>query len=342
MSRLALAGVSLMVMLSSYLLTRVLANRSRILDLPGERSSHQEAVARGGGLGIALPALTAAGAWAVLTEGTGLGALLGGTAAMLVLGYLDDRYSLSVAIRLSVEFAVVAIVLAATPAPPWLSGVLGEDLGAVAVGLTSAVALLWIVGFSNLYNFMDGIDGMAAGQAITAAACFAIVGVIDGSDAAVVLGVFWGAAALGFLPNNWPAARIFMGDAGSLFLGFSFAAFPLLLDISSWRAVAASLFALVPFVVDGGFTILRRASKRENIFRAHRSHVYQRLVQTGLSHGLISSIYTLASATVSAAAILWLLEIPGAIWLLSGIVIVWAGTLWGVTVRRERCTTAAS
>jgi UDP-N-acetylmuramyl pentapeptide phosphotransferase/UDP-N-acetylglucosamine-1-phosphate transferase len=195
-----------------------------------------------------------------------------------------------------------------------------------------------VIGLTNAYNFMDGIDGIAAGQALIAAVGWSLLAWATQSMTVFPFAVVLGGSALGFLVHNWSPASVFMGDVGSAFLGYTFAALPLL--ARSPRTSAANdplpLLALLfvwPFVFDSFFTFLRRLSRREHIFSPHRSHLYQRLVLAGYSHATTSLLY-LSLAGVGVAI--------GLAWVLSGVTFpllaipFLALSLWAFTVRVER------
>jgi UDP-N-acetylmuramyl pentapeptide phosphotransferase/UDP-N-acetylglucosamine-1-phosphate transferase len=166
------------------------------------------------------------------------------------------------------------------------------------IELSSAAAnfltLVWIVGLTNAYNFMDGIDGIAGGCGAVAGLGWLLIGQQVGSNVHVTLGSLILGATAGSLIFNWSPAKIFMGDVGSLVLGFVLAAAPLLLpERVHQQGTALWIGALVvwPFVVDAGLTFLLRAYRRERLMDAHRSHLYQCLVQDGRSHSFVASIY---------------------------------------------------
>lgn len=231
------------------------------LDHANERSLHTGAIPRIGGLGIAAGALGAL-AWAGLPVLAVIGA------ALSALSFLDDRRGLPVLVRFAAHFAAAFALLVATPLPPvlwWL-----------VVPL-----LVWM---TNLYNFMDGADGLAGGMAVAGFGAYAAAAWLGGQDALCIAALGVVGAALGFLAFNFPPARVFMGDAGSILLGFLAGAFGLL----GWLRGAWPLWfpfvVFAPFVADATVTLLRRAARGERVWQAHRSHYYQRLVRLGWGH----------------------------------------------------------
>lgn len=271
-----------------------------VLDIPNERSSHSTPVPRGGGLIIALVCLIgyvtiSAVFQAPFSKGYFAGALL-----IAIVSWIDDLYSLSFGKRLVVHFAAAGILVVdlgswhkvSLPFTAWELG-LGPILGGV-------LTIAWVVWLLNAYNFMDGIDGIAGLQAVVAGIGWAVVGIALGLDGVALFAGVFTVASLGFLLHNWPPAKIFMGDVGSAFLGFTLAAFPLL-----GRAEAGRDIPLLPvlsvafvwfFVFDSLFTLFRRILNRERVWEAHRAHVYQRMVINGRSHLFVTLAYGAAAA----------------------------------------------
>jgi UDP-N-acetylmuramyl pentapeptide phosphotransferase/UDP-N-acetylglucosamine-1-phosphate transferase len=251
--------------------------REAVLDVPNDRSSHVVPTPRGGGIAV-IGAIVAA--WFVLwTIGllplASLGVALGAV-GLAVVSWIDDLRGLSPAPRLLVQLAVVAIGVWALPAgaifqgwlPPWLDAVVA--------------ALLW-VWFLNLFNFMDGIDGIDASEAAAIGLGLMLVADADPSIAAPAAAIV--ATALGFLVWNWAPARIFLGDVGSVPLGYllGFLLYELALR-GSWQA---ALILPAYFLADATLTLLRRLLRGERVWQAHREHFYQRAVQSGLGHDAV-------------------------------------------------------
>jgi Fuc2NAc and GlcNAc transferase len=257
-----------------------------ILDRPNERSSHVVPTPLGGGWGIAAPAIGAV----VLTSGLGwldrstAVGLAGGGAAVALVGWIDDRVGLSAWVRLLVQ------VVAASWLVSWLGGFDGLDLGTTRVPLGpfgSALAVLATVWCTNLYNFMDGIDGIAGTEAVSVATVGGVLLLFGGSTGLGLVAMVTAAASAGFLVWNRPPARIFMGDAGAGLLGFLLAG--LALAGESHGAVPALVWVLLlgAFVADATIVLLRRMARGERWYSAHRGHLYQRLVQAGWSHARV-------------------------------------------------------
>ena len=234
-----------------------------ILDVPNERSLHARPVPRSGGIGL----LAAAGLAWLAFAGYALAYAIALAGALAAISLLDDVRPLPVAARLIVQAAAAALLLA------------GLD---VKVMVALPVLLISIMWATNLYNFMDGADGLAAGMTVIGFAGYAVAGALAGEHDITVVSAIVAAAAAGFLVWNFHPARIFLGDCGSVPLGFLAAAVGLIgwtRDVWPWWFPAV-LFA--PFIVDATLTLLRRAWRGENIFAAHRGHYYQRLIRSGL------------------------------------------------------------
>jgi UDP-N-acetylmuramyl pentapeptide phosphotransferase/UDP-N-acetylglucosamine-1-phosphate transferase len=290
---LQLSCVALVACGVSYLLVRVLISyaQRRLLDVPNARSSHTRPTPRGGGLGVALTVVAGTLGWAAWSGqfDRQLLAFCACAAAISALGWFDDLLSLRASIRFVIQGVVAAAFLAVT-------GVFASAalplVGTFPLGLLApAIAFVWIVGLTNAFNFMDGIDGIAGSQALVAGVAWACAGMLLGQPQIAQVGALIAGASLGFLAHNWPPARIFMGDVGSTFLGFVLAALPFL---SRERTPTLPLFALLvtaPFVLDASFTFMRRLLRGEAVWQAHREHLYQRLVIGGWTHRRTTLLY---------------------------------------------------
>jgi UDP-N-acetylmuramyl pentapeptide phosphotransferase/UDP-N-acetylglucosamine-1-phosphate transferase len=238
-----------------------------------------------------------------------LAGFLAGATIVAVVSWIDDLRNLPSLVRLLAHsLAAVVAIVAIQPWPAVDLPLLGQfPLGWFGYPL----AFLWIVGMINIYNFMDGIDGLAGGQAVVAAVGWVLIGWWSGQADVLLLAALLGASSLGFLGHNWPPARIFMGDVGSTFLGYSFAALSLLAGQRDPGAFAIGILLLWPFLFDAGLTILRRLRKGENILASHRSHLYQRLVIVKHNHLVVTVGYILLAAAGVLAAVAWRLQWPG-------------------------------
>ncbi|HEX9463847.1 MAG TPA: glycosyltransferase family 4 protein [Alphaproteobacteria bacterium] len=292
------------------------ARRRLLLDHPNERSSHATPVPRSGGLGIVtatvlgMLALGIDGHPAVLRDNAFFAVLLGGLIAAMG-GFADDVSTRSFLFKLGVQSAAggIAIALGLVVDTLYIAGIGPVHLGAFG----PVVTLLWLVGMTNAYNFMDGIDGLAGGTAVIAGIFLTLAAInlaqINESTIACTLA----AASLGFLVFNLPPAKIFMGDVGSQFLGFGFAATGVLM---ARYDTTGTLILLVPlllfhFIFDTAYTAIRRARLGENVTQAHRSHLYQRFAHSGFGHGRATALLS-AIAVLQGAGALWMVQLPPA------------------------------
>jgi Fuc2NAc and GlcNAc transferase len=299
----ALAVATVTAWWGTCLLRRYALGRS-LVDIPNKRSSHSLPTPRGGGLAIVVVAsvgvavqLAAGG----LDRGVGVGLLVGGGMIALV-GWIDDHRDVRAGWRAMAHFAAAVwfVYWVGAPESLWL-GAWSLPLGAAAPVL-AVVGLVWL---TNLFNFMDGIDGIAAGEAVSVSAVGGLLLLASGAPGLAGSALLIAAASLGFLVWNWAPARIFMGDVGSGFLGFMLGA----LTIASDRAGAVPLLVwmllLGVFVFDATVTLLRRL-RRERFYEAHRRHAYQRAVAAGASHGTVAGFVLMLNALLAiAAAIGW-------------------------------------
>ncbi len=282
--------------------------RRGFLDVPNERSSHTAPTPSGGGAVIAAVCLIFYLFYMLFTAHTVSWAFLLGGGLIAGVSWLDDAAELSFIWRIAAHSAAALLIILTLGSfnQIYLPFFHSVELGKLGI----IVTFLWIVGLTNAYNFMDGIDGLAGTQAVTAGIGWLLIGKMLGFEDISFLGGVTAFSALGFLLHNWQPAQIFMGDVGSAFLGFTFAVIPLLAestnnaDDPSLPTVAAGLVAL--FVLDTGATLVRRLFNREKIWRAHRSHFYQRLVIKGYSHQSVTLIYGTVSALIVGVLIFWL------------------------------------
>jgi UDP-N-acetylmuramyl pentapeptide phosphotransferase/UDP-N-acetylglucosamine-1-phosphate transferase len=258
-------------------------------DRPNERSLHDFPVPRIGGFGV-IPATIAV----ALLFGPRDWLLAAFAAVLFAVSFVDDRAGVPIAVRFVVHAAVAAGWLAFAP----------FELS-LAIACTAGIGIVWI---TNLFNFMDGADGLAGGMALFAFSAYAIVA----SGAELVPLSVWSIAvaggAAGFLLFNFNPARVFLGDAGSITIGFLAAA----IGIWGWAANAWPLWfpflVAAPFFLDASVTLLRRAARGERFWRAHREHYYQRLVQSGWSHrrlAVAEYLLMAASAGLAIAMLNW-------------------------------------
>jgi UDP-N-acetylmuramyl pentapeptide phosphotransferase/UDP-N-acetylglucosamine-1-phosphate transferase len=282
--------------LATWLLIKLL-RRQAILDLPNERSNHAIPTPRGGGLAVVPIVLVV---WTVVAGPTlhdGLLIILGGGWALAVLSWIDDLRSLPASLRLAVQAVIVAA------AATWLT-----SQGPVFQGLlpgwadTIATAFLWLW-FVNIFNFMDGIDGISGVEAIAVGAGLACLGFfLPDVTNEIWLGATLAAATLGFLAFNWPPAQIFLGDVGSVPLGFLLGF--LLLTLAARGHWAPALILPAYYLADATITITRRLLRGEKIWQAHSEHFYQHAVRGGRSHAQVSGAVLGANVALIALSVL--------------------------------------
>lgn len=315
-----MSSIALLVVLGSgvFALTVVFVDvvsswviRRGIIDVPNVRSSHSQPTPRGGGIAIIVAMALGLGGYVLLDPAPALGLVIYYALGGVLVGgisWADDVRHLSPTIRL-VAHIVAALVV--------VFGIGGftesyiPGLGVVALGVIGEVlTVIWIVGLINAYNFMDGIDGLAAGVGVVGGLGWFVLAHTFAPGFSEMLGLFTAMASLGFIRRNWSPASVFMGDVGSAFLGYTFAVLPLTMsatypDLNALVPVLAGLLVW-PFLFDAGLTVLRRLSRGERVFLAHRSHLYQRLVIAGWSHGATSGLYLLLGSFGVVLGWLWL------------------------------------
>lgn len=281
---------------------------SRVMDVPNRRSSHAVPVPRGGGFGILLTfaiIVGAALALGLLRFDPFALALFVGLGGLTVIGFIDDVLSLSAWIRLLFEGLLMAGVLALAPLG---LGEIGLPCGpTLAVGAGGwLLAWLFLVGFPNLFNFMDGINGLAGFQTLVACSAFAVLAQMTGAQSVGVFAAVIAGGTIGFLRSNFPRARVFLGDSGSLPIGFFLAIVALrLAQPETGTPLVVPLLILWVFLFDAGLTLLIRTLRGRRLHHAHKDHLYQKLVGTGRSHAWVTCVYTAAMCGAAAAAFLY-------------------------------------
>lgn len=265
--------------------------RRGLVDVPGKRRSHSAPTPRGGGIAPVLTLLVVIAALGLRGALLPTDALAVGVAlfAVAAIGWADDHRPLGAGVRLATHagLALFALPILLPGAAPWL-------------WLLAAAAVVVAI---NLCNFMDGINGMATVQAALVSAFLGVMlRFVDPALATLAFGM--ALACLGFLPFNFPRARIFLGDVGSGALGLMVA----VLGVIAWREGAAGLaaLALLPsaFLIDGGLTLVARARAGKPLARAHREHLYQWLVRSGASHAAVTVMYGLWTLIMGAFFVL--------------------------------------
>lgn len=323
---------------SSAVLTALLVRYLRILDVPNERSSHSIPTPRGGGLAIVVGFLLGISLIHLLGDVAPIRTayFTGFLAALLLIAAVslyDDFRTRGVSVKLMTQLIAIGIVMA--------TGIVIDELHLPWLGQTSLgwlaypLTLLWIFGLTNACNFMDGLDGMAAGSAAIACAFFSYIAYQQGSPFIYLASLALCAATSGFLIFNWPPAKIFMGDVGSTFLGFALAVMAII--AARYDRSHTSLFVvpllLFHFIFDTTFTFSRRFLRGENVMQAHRTHLYQLLNRAGFSHRTVSLAYAGMGVAQGLGAI-WMVNIPGSQRILVFLPFLLVQTIYAVSVVR--------
>ena len=306
-------GVALTII--AYGVTWVMARFVRILDEPNHRSSHVKAVPRAGGVSVVITFYIGICITWLLGEFEGVQArlLIGfllSTFLIAAISLIDDITDQSAFVKLVTQMIAVAIVLSL--------GITLDEIAIPVVGYVDlgvvgyVISFFWILGLTNSYNFMDGLDGLAGGVAVIAGLFFMIITFYEGSSFVYIISYSLIAGALGFLFLNFPPAKIILGDVGAAFLGFVFA---VLAIIATRYDESRTSFLVIPvlmfnFIYDTSYTFLRRLSQGKNVLEAHREHLYQLMNRSGFSHmEVVLTQYCMVF--MQGLGALWIVNIPG-------------------------------
>ncbi len=299
----------------AYAVTWAMARFVRIMDEPNHRSSHMTAVPRAGGVSVVITFYIGMGITWFLGEFEGVqtSLLIGflfSTFLIAAISLIDDLTEQSAPVKLVTQMIAVAIVL-------YLGIVLSEIaipvVGYVELGVVGfVISFFWILGLTNVFSFMDGLDGLASGVAAIAGLFFMIITFTEGSSFVYIISYSLLAGALGFLFLNFPPAKIILGDVGAAFLGFVFA---VLAVIATRYDESRTSFLVIPmlmfnFIYDTSFTFLRRLTQGKNVLEAHREHLYQLMNRSGFSHmEVVLTQYCMVF--LQGLGALWIVNIPG-------------------------------
>jgi len=260
-----------------------------IQDIPNERSLHAQPIPRIGGIGLMAGLLSA---WGLMIKSLAWWVVLP-LVILFIVSLLDDMRGLRVRSRLLAQITAAAILV-------FGSGLLTQNI------LVSLFMIFCIIWMTNLFNFMDGSDGLAAGMAFFGFTMYGVAALMHGADTQAMLNFSISAAGLGLLYYNFHPAQVFMGDAGSIPLGFLTAA----MGLWGWQlALWPAWFPLLvfsPFIMDASVTLLKRTLNRKKISEAHREHYYQRLVLIGWGHRNVALFEYSLMLAAGASAIGWL------------------------------------
>lgn len=310
------------------------AGKLGFMDIPNARSSHNLPTPLGGGAGIV--AAMAAGFGVCYVAGAveinvKYLSVIAGFFAMALLGFFSDRFNISAIIRIILQ-AAIAVVMVWRVGCPASFYIAGFDMRTGCI--CACFAVLWIVAITNFYNFMDGIDGLAAMQGLIAGAGIAIFGAIIGNRSVIPMGLILSGASAGFLILNFPPARIFMGDTGSYSLGLYIASFGLI----DKRLFIPVTMVLGVFIFDSAVTLVKRLVNGEEWYNAHRSHFYQRALKLGYSHRQVTSAVSVIIAILTAMAAAYIKAPPllQIVILVSAAAVVTSAAVWLVFKERSR------
>lgn len=308
-----IVAIAISLATCAIVLSLLLRQTSRLpIDHPNDRSLHGAPTPRIGGLGI----LAGIGASFLLFRPDGILTILPLVFGLAIVSLIDDYFSLSARVRLLAHGGAALFFLLMTSTSGWMST------------LAIFLCLVWM---TNLYNFMDGADGLAGGMTFFGFGAYGIAAWYGESREMAFICWTISAAALGFLRFNFPPARIFMGDVGSIPLGFLAGT----LGFLGWQQqLWPSWFPVLvfsPFIFDATATLIRRGLRSEEIWQAHKSHYYQRLVRLGLTHRQLALVEYGLMVAVAASA-LWVLHNQPEVWI--ELTVVWAIVyiLLGVTL----------
>jgi UDP-GlcNAc:undecaprenyl-phosphate GlcNAc-1-phosphate transferase len=290
-------------------LTGLMERVVRVMDVPNERSSHARPVPKSGGVAIVAAFTLGTLAVYVVADVARIAdryfwGFLCSAVLLSVVSFVDDVTQRSFAIKVATQVVCVAVVLATgvTLSRLYIPFAGEVTLGWAGYGLT----FLWMLGLTNAYNFMDGLDGLVGGVAVIAAGFLGAIALWQNSNFVYLMCYVLLASTAGFLAFNLPPAKIFMGDVGSAFIGFTFAA----LAVIGANLDAGHLpFYIVPlllfhFIFDTFFTFIRRALRGEPVHLAHRTHLYQLLNQCGYSHRAVSIYHYVVTVAQGIGAVL--------------------------------------
>ena len=298
----------------------------QVLDRPNERSSHAVPTPRGGGLALVcvlIPALLVL-YWLTVEPF----ALLLAVCALILAGisFVDDLRPIPPGIRFSIHLAaalihLVGLALSENRAVPGFS----------SGGLLLAILFcLYLVGYSNAFNFMDGINGIAGSQAVISGMGIALIALVTGSAELripALAGALVAGAALGFLPHNFPRAKVFMGDVGSVPLGFLSAGLGVVVAVKGGLGLIVPVVLLqANFILDTCITLVRRLLRGDKWYLPHREHFYQRLVRSGKSHTFVTGCEVLLQLITLGLALTYLNStLTMRILIVAAVLLLWLG-----------------
>ena len=288
---------------------------------PGTRQSHELATPTGGGLGLVFSIVVTTLCLQLVLSLPGFWwqNMLPGILLLALVGWRDDKQHVSFKLRLLVQLTVSV----------WLIGFGWSEFSVKDMGLLASiiVAMVWLM---NLYNFMDGSNGMAAFQGVFAGVMMAVLFQIGEQYAMALIALAVAAACLGFLPLNFPLARVFMGDVASVPLGFLFAALAVYGVRTGSLALPSSILIMSVFIIDATLTLLARVLCGERWYTAHAQHVYQRLIAQGWSHRQVLEVYQAINVILVLPAIVLAELYPQFAIVTVGLTLLLLGACWHI------------
>lgn len=253
------------------------------IDIPkDERRIHKKPIPRLGGLAIFLGTIVSI--LLFLPKSSETLAIVAGCTIIAIIGIFDDKYELKSKVKLLGQIAAAVVLIIGGVRIDWISNPFGD--GMIYLNwLAIPVTLFWVVGITNTMNLIDGLDGLAAGIAVISSGSLFIVSLLNGRFATALISIAIAGSALGFLPYNFNPAKIFMGDTGSMFLGYALAAISIQGAVKSAAAIAIAvpILALGVPIFDTTFAIVRRAINGKPIMEADKGHLHHRLLAKGLT-----------------------------------------------------------
>lgn len=299
---LTISVIGMVIFLLNIAFTKLLMNSAKkigILDHPNDRSSHSQPTPRGGGLVFSTILIVCSFGAYISDSGFKLisTVLLVGGPIVVAIGWLDDRYKLSATLRLVVHFYSAICVIGIS------TGWFHESVRFLFLPdiflLNIIFCILFISWFVNLYNFMDGADGLASSTAVVGSLAMAFLCYESGADRIGIAYIFIACSVAGFLVYNWYPAKLFMGDSGSYFLGFCFASLAIIGKVESGISMYPSIIIFGFFIVDATYTLIMRFLRKQNLYQAHNQFGFHKLMKKGWSHRQVSILY-------SAVVLFWL------------------------------------
>ncbi len=317
-------------------LVRKWALRGGVMDVPNERSSHTIPTPRTGGVGVVLGSMVGffvglSGATPIPTEVWSLVAII---ICLAAVGLSDDIWQLSAARRMLLYLLGAFLLALLSYRIAELAFPFADPIG-LGVGGGLVFTSLFVGWYTNLFNFMDGIDGIAAGAAIVTCGALTYLFGREGNLPLVVVSISLTAATSGFLVYNYSPASIFMGDVGSVFLGAACAALTAAAIELGYVSIIAGTLLMFPFVFDATFTLFRRALRKEKVWLPHRTHIYQQMCDLGFTHRAVSGIYTGGAACFAVLGVCYD-SLSSALQALIALVALAAGAICGSVVLKRR------